>query len=106
MRVQLIYFDGCPNADGARNELRAALARLSIATRIEEISTTAPDVPAELRRWGSPTILIDGVDVGGDSAPSGASCRLYSRGDGRLLRIPPAPLIDAVLSRARRVGSG
>ena len=34
-----------------------------IDAEIEEIDVTDPDAPASVRRWGSPTILVDGKDV-------------------------------------------
>ncbi|MBI3538676.1 MAG: thioredoxin family protein [Candidatus Eisenbacteria bacterium] len=97
MRIQLVYFDGCPNVDAARETLLAVLRKHALAVPIEEIQTTAPDASAELRRWGSPTILIDGVDVGGAAAPTGAGCRLYHGADGRLQGTPPTSLIEEAL---------
>ena len=50
--------------------------------------------PEPLRLWGFPTILINGVDVGG-GRPSGSSCRLYPHSEN-----PGAPsdaMIDAAL---------
>ena len=50
-----------------------------------------------LRQWGSPTILIDGIDVGGESAPcGGAACRLYAAGDG----VPTDEEIETTLRHA------
>jgi mercuric ion transport protein len=60
---------------------------------------TAPSTPPHLRGWGSPTILIDGVDVAGGS-PSEACCRLYPTSKER--GAPPLALIEAALLRARQ----
>ncbi len=103
MRIQLIHFEGCPNVEAARETLRDVLGRHRLAVPIEEVCTSAP---AELRGWGSPTILVDGADVGGEAAPGGASCRLYRDPAGRLRGSPPASLIEAALRRARRPGAG
>jgi hypothetical protein len=68
--------------------LRAVLAASGVATEIEEVDTTAPDTPESLRRWGSPTVLINGVDVEGGE-PSGSSyCRLYRDERGQVRGTP------------------
>ncbi len=99
MKVQLLTFPGCPNAEAAREALRSMLASSGIVSPIEEVDTTAPDTPEPLRGWGSPTVLIDGRDVGGQETPTGASCRLYRDGDGRHHGIPSETLLRAALVR-------
>ena len=102
MKVQLLSFPGCPNADAARAALHRALATARVKAEFEEIDTTAPHTPYHLRGWGSPTILIDGMDIVGETTPSGASCRLYREPDGHAGGTPPAALIRAALARTSR----
>jgi mercuric ion transport protein len=97
MKIQLLTFPGCPNAEAARERLRSVLASSGIGSPIEEVDTTGPDTPEPLRGWGSPTVLIDGKDVGGQEAPTGASCRLYRDGDGRHQGMPSEALLRAAL---------
>jgi mercuric ion transport protein len=80
MKVQLLYFDGCPNVDAARAAVGQALANTGIEARVEELDVNAETTPEALRGWGSPTILINGKDVGGEREATGCSCRMY-RGD-------------------------
>ena len=80
MKVQLLYFDGCPNVDATRDAVRAALAATGASAECEEVDTSLPGTPAALRGWGSPTVLVDGVDVAGQAQPDGSSCRLYAGG--------------------------
>lgn len=55
----------------------------------EVIDILGPDVPEDLRRWGSPTILVNGRDVT-DAAPGNdVGCRVYSGPD----RVPDAASI-------------
>lgn len=100
MRIQLLTFPGCPNAHEARQALEQAITRSGLAARIEEVNTTSPRTPPALRRWSSPTILVDGRDVGGEIAPTGGGCRLYLHRDGQLLGAPEAHVLDAALGRA------
>jgi hypothetical protein len=53
-----------------------------------EWSTSDPECPEDLRRFGSPTILVNGEDVAPGPHPwkpgepgSGPRCRLYRDGD-------------------------
>ena len=96
MNIQLLWFPGCPNVDAARAALREAMARARIAAPVEEIDVSAPSAPAELRNWGSPTILVDGVDVAGQRISDAAACRLY---DGA--RVPSVESIESALCARR-----
>jgi hypothetical protein len=100
VQVQLLYFAGCPHVDLARRQLRLALDGIEHAPEVTEIDVTSAGTPEHLRSWGSPTILVDGVDVAG-GVPSGTSCRLYpgSPDPGA----PPLAVIRAALGRARQV---
>ena len=88
MRIQLLTYDGCPIAPAARERLRRVVESLGIVPAIEEIDTAAPGTPDGLRDWGSPTILIDGVDIEGRETPTGAGCRLYRDADGVVSGVP------------------
>lgn len=100
MRVQLIYFEGCPNVDAARVTLRRCMDTAGVGAEIEEIDTAHPDAPDDLRGWGSPTILIDGRDVACEPMPNGSACRLYENPEHR--STPPAALILTALRAAQR----
>lgn len=82
MRVQLLSFPGCPNADAARDALRRSLVAAGLPTSFDEIDVTSPETPEPLRNWGSPTILVEGNDVAGES-PAGSCCRLYPSSSSR-----------------------
>ena len=98
MKVQLLTFPGCPNADAAREVLQRVLSSAGIRAPIEEVDTVAPDTPEPLKGWGSPTILIDGRDVAGQEAPGGATCRLYRDEEGRLRGTPSVALLRSILN--------
>lgn len=96
MIVELLYVEGCPNVDVARARLGEAAK--SVATEIEVRERRVADgtEASALGMPGSPTILVDGVDVvvGGATPPS-MSCRLYRSGE----HVDGAPSAD-VLTRA------
>lgn len=92
MKIQLLYFDGCPNLEPARVALAEALAAEHVDAEVEEIDITAADAPEWARGWGSPTILIDGAELTGASPGGGTSCRLYPGG---------APSVETLRARIR-----
>lgn len=84
LKVSFLYFDGCARAPGARRNLLDALERVRADVKIgmEEVDIMDPVTPEHLRRWGSPTILIDGVDMTGAEQGSALSCRIYTSEGG------------------------
>jgi mercuric ion transport protein len=97
VKIQLLTFPGCPNAAAARELIQKVLSSSGIRASLEEVNTTAPEAPEHLRGWGSPTILIDGVDIEGLHSPGTASCRVYRDSDGALRGIPSeATVLDAI----------
>ena len=102
MKVQLITFTGCQNADGARELLRRCLSRAGLEPVFEEIDSLAPGTPGPLREWGSPTILLDGVDVQGETRPTGPGCRLYRDASGYSSGAPSESLLLEAIERAKR----
>lgn len=69
------------------------MARAGVQAPVEEIDISAPAAPAELRNWGSPTILVDGAHVGVQGTADASCCRLY--GGAR------APSVDAIVRALR-----
>jgi mercuric ion transport protein len=92
MKIELLYFQGCPNLEAARGALRQALAAERVDAGVVEIDLEAADSPEWARGWGSPTILIDGNELTGATPSSGATCRLYEAG---------APTVDEIRAGVR-----
>ncbi|EKA62377.1 DF family (seleno)protein [Janibacter indicus] len=83
MRVQLLYFDGCPNWQVADGRIREALETLGIHVDVEKVLVTTPEQAEQWSFRGSPSILVDGEDHFAEpGAPVGLSCRLYRTPDG------------------------
>jgi hypothetical protein len=108
--IEFQYFDGCPNAKATLNNLMEVGGEL----RIDENDIRIIQVPniesAEKNGFqGSPTILVNGVDIYTDSEPFGYnySCRIYSF-DGEQTGIIPKEYIRQKIknyNRDRREGS-
>lgn len=77
MRLELVYFAGCPNVPDAR----AAIAEVAPGVEVVEIDTSRGNARPAYQGWPSPTILVDGTDVmGGHPEDSEATCAIYSAG--------------------------
>ena len=102
MKVELIYDADCPNITQARALLIKAFTRTGISARWLEWERTAPESPEYARSCGSPTILIEGQDVAGDSTISGSgACRVYNDDQGKLSGTPPLEAVcSALLAKA------
>lgn len=100
-RVELIYDRDCPNIGAARAVLAEALAKAGLPRKWTEWDRQAPASPAYVRGYGSPTILVDGADVGGARAADAASCRVYAGDGAGLSGTPSVEQLTAALVRTR-----
>jgi len=101
MSVELIYDSDCPNVSKTRANLLRAFADAGQHAQWNEWDRNAPDTPARVKQYGSPTILVNGRDIAGEKAgETTASCRLYKNGDERFSRAPSIEQIaDALCSQ-------
>jgi len=108
MKVELLFWEGCPSYTKALADLRASLTDSGLdpdGVVLREIETEAD---AESHQFvGSPTIRIDGVDVQPlPDEPTGLTCRVYRRRDGRVSPTPdPADVRDALRAAALSAAS-
>jgi hypothetical protein len=79
MLIRFLFFDGCPNSQESLVNLRTALGRLSIRPVLEIVEIGNADQAATEHFLGSPSIMVDGLDLETGVAPvhSSFSCRLY-----------------------------
>jgi mercuric ion transport protein len=105
MKVELIYEQTCPNIEAARTRLVQAFHSARIPAKWCEWEVGQPETPEYARRYGSPTILVDGNDVSGrDSQASSNSCRLYET-DAGYEPVPTVKQIAGVLGQAASDGT-
>ncbi|MFW5471365.1 thioredoxin family protein [Knoellia sp. CPCC 206435] len=80
MRIELMYFAGCPNAATAEERLRAAMSRVGRSeVAVNRIEVRSPEHAERLRFTGSPTVRVDGRDpfaTGNERV--GFACRVYA----------------------------
>ena len=100
MKVELLYFEGCPNAEVAEQGLRQALMEEEIEARITSVSVDTDEEARALRFPGSPTIRIEGEDAFEveDRESWTLTCRTYATPEG-LRGAPTVDMLRSVLSR-------
>jgi hypothetical protein len=101
MKIDVLYFDGCPNHEALLPHLHELLGRTGVEAAIQLVNLPDDDVAQRERFLGSPTVRIDGGDVepGADTRSDyGLKCRLYRTPDG-LGGVPADEWILAALAR-------
>jgi hypothetical protein len=84
-RVEILYFEGCPNHEPARALVERLASQLGIEPEIELVEVADPHAAVALHFLGSPTVRVDGVDVepGAEERRDFAlSCRIYRSEQG------------------------
>lgn len=95
MKLELLYFDDCPNWKVAAERLDHVASGRGLT--VERRLVTTPEEAEAARFRGSPTILVDGADpfASGDE-PFGLACRVYQTPDGPA-GSPTADQLEAIL---------
>lgn len=99
MRVRVVYFDGCPNAAPAEAFVQEVANEIGIEVTMELVRVTSADEAQREHMHGSPTVLINGLDVD----PAQRSNKTYSFGCrvfGGANGLPPREMVVAALRDA------
>jgi hypothetical protein len=103
MKIELLYFQGCPSYEALLPELRELLAGEGIADQVELRAVETIEDAERERFLGSPTVRIDGRDIEPAAAERrdyGLKCRLYRTADGTS-GLPPRQLVAEAIGLAR-----
>lgn len=97
MKIKVLYFRGCPNHPLTVKRVREVVDELGVDAQIDEVEVTSDDDVVSLRFAGSPTVLVDGVDIDPsqrENAAYGFGCRTFD-GQG----VPSKAMIRDALTR-------
>lgn len=84
-RVEILYFEDCPNHEPARALVERVAAELRVEPEIHNVAVPDPAAATKLRFLGSPTVRVDGRDVEPDADERRDfvfSCRVYRSEQG------------------------
>jgi len=79
-RVEILYFDGCPNHEAALALVERVAAELHVEPETDLVEVRDREAAVQLRFLGSPTVRVDGRDVEPGADERGdfvLSCRVY-----------------------------
>lgn len=100
MKVEVLYFDGCPTYLAAEKAVREALAEEGVEAGVELVAVNTDEEAQRLRFPGSPTLRVDGGDlfpVPGRTKYA-LGCRMYATPEG-LRGSPTAEMLREALTR-------
>ena len=107
MKIEVLYFRGCPNHVSSVEQVKLALQSANLDEPIEEIEVLDPAMAQQLAFLGSPSIRVDGLDIEPDARSAnvfGYGCRTYAA-SGRRTGTPPIDLISQALLEAMQRNS-
>ena len=106
MKVEILYFDGCPTYLPAEETLRGVLAREEVEADVELVAVNTNEEAQKLRFAGSPTIRVDGEDL--FTVPARAEyalgCRMYTTPEG-LRGSPTTEMLREALAKMDGAGA-
>ncbi len=103
MKIELLYFSGCPTYQETEALIEAAVRSLAVPAEISLQEVATQEDAVRLEFLGSPTIRVDGVDidpVARSSTDYGLKCRVYRNGN-RFAVVPPTELLERAIKEAR-----
>jgi len=94
-RVDALHIDGCPHTDPTADRVREVASRLGLEIDLRLVAIETMEDAERIRFVGSPTVLLNDVDID----PSGRRdfalcCRVYN-GSG----VPPESMIATALAK-------
>jgi hypothetical protein len=102
VKVEVLYFAGCPNHQPAVSQVREALKQEGVRAEMVEVEVNDADAARAVGFLGSPTIRVNGLDVDPSSRSEqsyGLSCRTY-REENYQAGVPPLAWIRAAIREA------
>lgn len=101
MKVEVFYFEGCPNYKPTVERVQSVMKKQGIAAKLAEVEVANAEAARAVGFLGSPTIRVNGLDIDPASrsaTEAGFACRCYAGG------LPSEDLIRAALLEAQKQG--
>ena len=83
MKIELLYFDGCPSWEMGLQNLKSALQEEGLSTSAEMVNVIDDNDAARLKFLGSPHFRVNGQDLWHEERENySLSCRVYPTPEG------------------------
>ena len=98
MKIDLLYFDGCPSWLSGLENLKAALQAEVLEADIRLVQVEDDAEAARLKFLGSPSFQVDGLDLWTEERERyNLSCRIYTISQG----MRGAPTVEMLREKLR-----
>jgi hypothetical protein len=101
-RVEILYFDGCPNHEATRELVERVATEFAVHAQPELVEVPDGEAARALRFLGSPTVRVDGRDVepgAEDRTEYVLACRVY-QGEHGFSGLPDERWVREALAEA------
>ncbi len=100
MKVEVLYFDGCPTYEVATKTLRSVVAEEGLEADVELVAVNTDEEARGLKFPGSPTLRVDGEDLFPtvEREDWRLGCRVYATPEG-LKGSPTAEMLRKALTK-------
>lgn len=100
LNIELIYDLDCPNVEDMRKQLLKAFAETKLKASWKEWDRNNDESPSYAKKYGSPTLLVNGKDIANQEGSGANCCRVYIDKDG----MKKVPSVDMII-KALRAGN-
>lgn len=103
IRIEVFYFEGCPNHSPTLEQIDAVLRHEDCNAEVREVLVPDAVTAQKVRFLGSPTVRVNGIDIESEASAGrgfGLMCRRYAGG------VPSQELIRAAVRSALESGGG
>jgi hypothetical protein len=108
LKIEILYFEGCPNRAPAVERMEAVLKEESLSATISEVNVCDSTIAQELGFLGSPSIRVNGLDVEPEARSArdyGMMCRTYAV-NGRREGLPSREVLRQAILEAHSGSAG
>jgi hypothetical protein len=103
MKIELLYFDGCPSWKHALENLHAALSSEKVEAAIRLVRVESDEDAAQEKFLGSPSFRIDGQELWPEERQTYyLGCRIYATGEG----LRGLPTVEMLREKIREKDAG
>ena len=102
MKIEVLYFDGCPNHKPAVERVQQLLREEGVSAEVLEVNVSDASIAQRVGFLGSPSVRVNGLDVEPETRAArdyGMMCRTYSV-DGRREGLPSREILRQAMREA------
>jgi len=102
MKIEVLYFDGCPNHKPAVERVQQLLGEEGVSAEVAEVNVSDESVAQKVGFLGSPSIRVNGLDVEPEARAArdyGMMCRTYAV-NGRREGLPSRDMLRQAIREA------